>query len=304
MITAEELAKEIESAGHWSLPYQLAEQLLPFIQSRADGLSYDAVYATAIKVCADQPMAHEIARRLATPQPPKDAGAVPMPAPKPSNYPFYDAYEMREYGDAREAAAFAASDAQAQTDGVLIKALTERNQELEREAAGRAQVVVGEGLSYGIIDPDYARIFTIARAIAWSEGYAIAMHGSFTRDLDLIAIPWADRVCDPEHLVNRIVDAAGLRNKSHSNPGIKPHGRLAWTLHLPAFGDPRWVDLSVVQNARPSPVAEAEALLCEVCQELVCVGCDPCTGSDAPMEDLHGRIADYFARRLKDAAHD
>lgn len=121
------------------------------------------------------------------------------------------------------------------------------------EPAARELVAVGDGLAYGITDPDYALIFTIAREIAWAEGYALAMHGSFTRDLDLIAVPWADRVCDPEHLVNRIVDAAGLRNKSHSNPGVKPHGRLAWTLHLPEFGDSRWVDLSVVQNAHPSP---------------------------------------------------
>lgn len=40
---------------------------------------------------------------------------------------------------------------------------------------------------------------------------------------------------------------------------------------------------------------EADALLREVRQELIGIGCEPCTGSDAPMEDLHGRIADYFA---------
>jgi len=48
----------------------------------------------------------------------------------------------------------------------------------------------------------------------------------------------------------------------------------------------------------PQPMTtqgEADALLREVCQELIGVGCEPCTGSDAPMEDLHGRIADYFA---------
>ncbi|MBF8177697.1 hypothetical protein IXC47_08395 [Herminiimonas contaminans] len=52
----------------------------------------------------------------------------------------------------------------------------------------------------------------MARVLAWSEGYAITMHGSFTRDLYLLAVPWADRVCEPEH-----------------PPSEKPHGRLAWT---------------------------------------------------------------------------
>lgn len=96
---------------------------------------------------------------------------------------------------------------------------------------------------YGIIDPDYARVFTIARCIAWSEGYALAMHGSFTRDLDLIAIPWADNICTPEKLVARIADATDL--KVHKEATKKPHGRLAYTLFFKGFSDPRWVDLSI-----------------------------------------------------------
>lgn len=106
-----------------------------------------------------------------------------------------------------------------------------------------------EDACYGIIDPDYARIYTIARCLAWSEGYALTLHGSFTRDLDLVAVPWADRCCDPEHLVRRIVDAAGL-HEHHTPPSVRPHGRLTWTLHLPGFGDPRWVDLSVLPITR------------------------------------------------------
>ncbi len=98
---------------------------------------------------------------------------------------------------------------------------------------------------YGILDPDYARIFTIARCIAWSEGYALAMHGSFTRDLDLLAVPWTDAACEPEHLIRRIESATGTKLNGRP-PSEKPHGRLAWTLLLPAFGDPRFVDLSVM----------------------------------------------------------
>jgi len=101
------------------------------------------------------------------------------------------------------------------------------------------------GLPYGIIDPDYARVFTIARVIAWNEGYALAMHGSFTRDLDLLAVPWQEHASDPEKLIKRIEDACGLRLHGHP-PGVKPHGRLAWTLLFPEFGDPRWVDISVM----------------------------------------------------------
>lgn len=103
--------------------------------------------------------------------------------------------------------------------------------------------------SFGIIDPDYARVFTQARCIAWEEGYAILMHGSFTRDLDLVAVPWADHACEAEHLVRRIEDAASLKLVS-SVPGQKPHGRIAWTLLFKGFGDPRSIDISVTPRLR------------------------------------------------------
>ncbi len=103
------------------------------------------------------------------------------------------------------------------------------------------------GQVYGIIDPDYGRIYTMVRKLAWEEGYAIGLHGSFTRDLDLIAVPWeAGRNCKPEKLVARILQATGMTIARTGNPGEKPFGRLAWTLLLPEFGDPRFVDLSIM----------------------------------------------------------
>lgn len=104
---------------------------------------------------------------------------------------------------------------------------------------------------YGIIDPDYARVFTVARCLAWAEGYALAMHGSFTRDLDLIAVPWADTVCAPDHLIARIADAADL--KVNGAAGTKPHGRRAYTLLFKGFADPRWIDISVLPRSQSEP---------------------------------------------------
>lgn len=104
---------------------------------------------------------------------------------------------------------------------------------------------------FGVIDPDYARVYTIARLIAWQQGYAIALQGSFTRDLDLVALPWTEAASDPQHLVDRIEAATGLSNISKQSPGEKPHGRRVWTLVFPAFGDPRFVDLSVMPRSAP-----------------------------------------------------
>jgi hypothetical protein len=108
-----------------------------------------------------------------------------------------------------------------------------------------------EDVPFGIIDPDYGRAYTLARIIAWQEGYALALHGSFTRDLDLVAVPWTDSACESEHLIKRIEEATGLKQNGHE-PTKRPHGRLTWTLLFPAFGDPRFVDFSIMPRAESS----------------------------------------------------
>ncbi len=97
---------------------------------------------------------------------------------------------------------------------------------------------------FGIIDPDYARIYTQVRIIAWSYGFACLAHGSFTRDLDIVLVPWtvgATRA--PKDMVAHIADVTSL--KVQGEPTQQPHGRQTWTLLLPGFGEVRWVDLSI-----------------------------------------------------------
>ena len=115
------------------------------------------------------------------------------------------------------------------------------------------------GAPFGIIDPDYARIFTKARVLAWQYGFALVMHGSFTRDLDLLLVPWEQRAFNgaAEHVITRLAAQCDLKIYK-STPSDKPHGRKCWTLHLPGFGDPRWVDLSVMPTL-PTPGDSADA---------------------------------------------
>lgn len=107
-------------------------------------------------------------------------------------------------------------------------------------------------IPFGIIDPDYARIYTKARIIAWTYGYACCVHGSFTRDLDLVLVPWTDGAKQNlDQVVTHLASVCDLR--IYGAPSEKPHGRRAWTLLLPGFGECRWVDLSAfapVQEAR------------------------------------------------------
>lgn len=87
------------------------------------------------------------------------------------------------------------------------------------------------------------------------------MHGSFTRDLDLVAVPWTDKACEPEHLVRRVLASNLNLYEANGNPGSKPHSRRVWTLMLPEFGDPRFVDLSICQpqNAEVSASAREKS---------------------------------------------
>lgn len=102
----------------------------------------------------------------------------------------------------------------------------------------------------GILDPDYGRIFTIARCVAHQYGYAVGLHGSCTRDLDLLAVPWTASACGAERLAERVAAAAGL--SLLGIPSTRPHGRLTWTLMLPGFSEHRWVDLSVASRSEPA----------------------------------------------------
>lgn len=96
---------------------------------------------------------------------------------------------------------------------------------------------------FGVIDPDYARAYSIIRCTAWGYGYAAVMHGSFTRDLDVLLVPWTEQACVSfEHLIKVIAWRTGLEIKG-DKPVEKPHGRLAWSLLFPDR-DPRWVDIS------------------------------------------------------------
>jgi hypothetical protein len=103
---------------------------------------------------------------------------------------------------------------------------------------------VADLISYDPPDADYGRIFTQARIIAWQYGFALLTHGSRTRDLDVLMVPWEDRAYDKivPAVINRIAQVTGTTVKGE--PSSKPHGRKAYTMFLP--DGVRWVDLSVV----------------------------------------------------------
>lgn len=101
-------------------------------------------------------------------------------------------------------------------------------------AAARA---LCEAVLDGIIEP--------VRRVARDAGYAVAVHGSLARDIDLVAIPWVEHnVSSPDYLAERIAAViAGQvgrcnimgKKKDGLTWTAKPHGRQAITIM--AWGD-------------------------------------------------------------------
>lgn len=98
-----------------------------------------------------------------------------------------------------------------------------------------------------ILKRKYKTMIPWIRTVARDRGYAVAVHGSLTRDLDLIAVPWVDEgwVDTPEELAHGIAKAVNGLIQTTAIPTEKPHGRIAYTIHLRDVSR-GWVDLSIM----------------------------------------------------------
>ena len=73
----------------------------------------------------------------------------------------------------------------------------------------------------------YKQVIPKIRKAARRHGYAIGVHGSMVRDLDLIAVPWKENHSSPDQVAKAIQFAAcGLRQKKYKWEK-KPCGRIA-----------------------------------------------------------------------------
>ncbi len=107
--------------------------------------------------------------------------------------------------------------------------------------AAKARLPYSPAVSYAFIVPVLAQI---ARKV----GYALALHGSMTNDLDLVAIPWIDEAGSPEDLLAALDAAIGwTKDGSASGPERKPHSRLAWIIPLQCGA---YIDLSVMPRMK------------------------------------------------------
>jgi len=96
------------------------------------------------------------------------------------------------------------------------------------------------------------RRYKVLAQCARNHGYALTVHGSMLRDIDLVAIPWIAQGKALSTLAKamfRIVKVMSGREQVYvrmdRKPTKKPHGRLAWAIH---FSRDAYLDLSVVRR--------------------------------------------------------
>jgi len=92
-----------------------------------------------------------------------------------------------------------------------------------------------------------------AQNVARAKGYAVALHGSQIKDIDLVAIPWTEHAaqCPPHTLAALIAYSlpGTLELDKDGEAGTeKPHGRLAFIIRpFGTLGADHWyIDLSVM----------------------------------------------------------
>jgi hypothetical protein len=99
----------------------------------------------------------------------------------------------------------------------------------------------------------YAERLPIIQRVARECGYAIGLHGSGQRDLDLIAVPWVVEAKPAAELIEAVraaIDGVIVDYENvERNPAYRPHGRLAWSIQI---GGGLYVDLSVTPHVQPA----------------------------------------------------
>ncbi len=120
------------------------------------------------------------------------------------------------------------------------------------------------------------RLLDEMREVARQDGWALAVHGSMSRDLDLVAVPWTDTASHEAALVEAMRAAVACAlggvaivgaGEDGRTPGakVKPNGRRCYTLHSTSeqlveseAGAHPYIDLSVM-DFRLAALASAPA---------------------------------------------
>lgn len=107
----------------------------------------------------------------------------------------------------------------------------------------------------------YVAIYPMLLQVAKDHGYALAVHGSLHRDMDLVAVPWIEEASRGLVLIKAMrrkiravtwgQHADRLKAYRDCSPTKKPHGRMAYSLHVTESGMyGGYLDVSVMPRVR------------------------------------------------------
>lgn len=86
----------------------------------------------------------------------------------------------------------------------------------------------------------YVAYFGKLQHLAIHHGYALCVHGSITRDFDIIAVPFDPIVSSHDVLIREIKKMIGVPNSSNDPMfdivGHEPHGRTCYTIECGGGG--------------------------------------------------------------------
>lgn len=78
--------------------------------------------------------------------------------------------------------------------------------------------------------PVYCALYPKLAAITREHGYALAIHGTLARDMDLICIPWVPKPSEPQTVVEAITSRFYIRQIGQAQ--AREHGRVAYLVSI------------------------------------------------------------------------
>jgi hypothetical protein len=95
----------------------------------------------------------------------------------------------------------------------------------------------------------YAALWEDIRYAAMDCGWAVALHGSLARDMDIIAMKWVEDCTDAQTMIDTIIsrcfeDNFLAKTFTKCSKDVKPHGRICYS--IPIWGN-HYLDISLIE---------------------------------------------------------
>jgi hypothetical protein len=120
---------------------------------------------------------------------------------------------------------------------------------MELDKLDRESVSVGE---IGVA-AFYASVLPAVTEVARKYGWAVAVHGSMNKDLDLMMMPWVEGAVSADEVIKRISDECFTGNPFQDSHAMahreKPNGRVVYTISI---WKGTYLDINIIERGGSS----------------------------------------------------